>query len=52
VWNLRTGAKVAVLAHGQDIEIREVLIHPFKPLVLVSGTDGVVKVYSQATKSS
>ncbi|KAI7864499.1 WD40-repeat-containing domain protein [Spinellus fusiger] len=46
VFNLMHGQLTAILKDHQDIEVRDVIFHPYRPLIFSSGDDGCVKVYS------
>ncbi|KAI8099614.1 WD40-repeat-containing domain protein [Halteromyces radiatus] len=46
VFNLLSGQLTAILKHHEDMEIRDVVFHPYAPLMFSSGDDGAVKVYS------
>ncbi|CAO3607731.1 unnamed protein product [Cunninghamella echinulata] len=46
VFNILTGQTTAILKEHQDIEVRDVIFHPYRPLIFSSGDDGIVKVYS------
>ncbi|ORX62961.1 WD40 repeat-like protein [Hesseltinella vesiculosa] len=46
VFNLLTGQTTAILKYHGDIEIRDVIIHPYLPLLISCGDDGLVNVCS------
>ncbi|KAG0233487.1 hypothetical protein BGW42_007444 [Actinomortierella wolfii] len=60
VFNMKTGQVTGILKDHDDIEVRDVIFHPTRPLLFTSGDDGLVKVYtyqkredlSQALKDS
>jgi WD40 repeat protein len=43
-----TGQVTAVMKEHQEIEVRDVIFHPYFPLIFSSGDDGLVKVYTYA----
>lgn len=48
VWNIKTGALVAVIKAAVDDvekEVRDIKFHPSLPRLYVTGDDGIVKVY-------
>ncbi|KAL0083572.1 WD40-repeat-containing domain protein [Phycomyces blakesleeanus] len=49
VFNILTGQLTAILKDHEDIEVRDVIFHPYRPLVFSSGDDGCVKVYTYKT---
>ncbi|KAJ3052793.1 hypothetical protein HK097_005660 [Rhizophlyctis rosea] len=49
MFNMKTGSVGAILRDHQEIEIRDVLFHPFRKLFFSCGDDGTVKVYGQCT---
>ncbi|CDS14390.1 hypothetical protein LRAMOSA06559 [Lichtheimia ramosa] len=46
VFNMLTGQVTAVIKEHEDLEVRDVIFHPYRPLVFSSGDDGYVKVYT------
>ncbi|GJJ77017.1 hypothetical protein EMPS_09376 [Entomortierella parvispora] len=46
IYNLKTGQVTGVLKDHDDVEIRDVLFHPTRPLLFTSADDGQVKVYT------
>ncbi|KAG9303200.1 hypothetical protein G9A89_000735 [Geosiphon pyriformis] len=47
VFNLRTGEVTSILRdHEEDLEVRDVIFHPWKPLLFTCADDGCVKVYT------
>lgn len=48
VFNMLTGQVTAVMKEHQEIEVRDVIFHPYFPLIFSSGDDGLVKVYTYA----
>ncbi|KAF9166717.1 capsular associated protein [Actinomortierella ambigua] len=60
VFNMKTGQVTGILKDHDDVEVRDVIFHPTRPLLFTSGDDGRVKVYtyqnredlSQALKDS
>ncbi|KAI9250449.1 WD40-repeat-containing domain protein [Phascolomyces articulosus] len=46
VFNILTGQVTAILKEHEDLEVRDVIFHPYRPLIFSSGDDGFVKVYS------
>ncbi|CAG8672671.1 8922_t:CDS:2, partial [Ambispora leptoticha] len=52
-FNLRTGKVSAILRdHEEDLEVRDVIFHPWKPLLFTCADDGCVKVYTYKDKQS
>ncbi|KAI8364922.1 WD40-repeat-containing domain protein [Blakeslea trispora] len=49
VFNIVTGNVSAIIKEHQDIEVRDVIFHPYQPYVFSCGDDGYVKVYSYST---
>jgi len=47
VWNLRSAELVAILNDHSDREVRTILLHPSRKLMLSCGDDSVVYIYSQ-----
>ncbi|KAI8070854.1 WD40-repeat-containing domain protein [Gongronella butleri] len=45
-FNILTGQLTAILKDHQDVEIRDVALHPFLPLLFSCGDDGSVNIYS------
>ncbi|KAI8885383.1 WD40 repeat-like protein [Backusella circina FSU 941] len=46
VFNMLTGQVTAIMKEHQDMEVRDVIFHPYRPLIFSSGDDGFVKVYT------
>ncbi|KAI9476240.1 MAG: WD40-repeat-containing domain protein [Benjaminiella poitrasii] len=46
VFNIASGKVTAVIKEHEDIEVRDVIFHPYKPLLFSCGDDGYVKVYT------
>ncbi|ORZ21568.1 WD40-repeat-containing domain protein [Absidia repens] len=46
VFNLLTGQVTGIIKAHEDLEVRDVILHPFLPLMFSCGDDGVVNVYS------
>ncbi|KAF9156148.1 hypothetical protein BG015_007046 [Linnemannia schmuckeri] len=46
IYNLKTGQVTGVLKDHDDVEVRDVIFHPTRPLLLTSGDDGQVRVYT------
>ncbi|CDH56037.1 wd g-beta repeat-containing protein [Lichtheimia corymbifera JMRC:FSU:9682] len=46
VFNMLTEQLTGIVKEHQDVEVRDVLFHPYRPLVFSSGDDGYVKIYS------
>ncbi|KAI8375962.1 WD40-repeat-containing domain protein [Radiomyces spectabilis] len=46
VFNMQTGKVSAVMKEHDDVEVRDVILHPYRPLLFSSGDDGCVKVYT------
>ncbi|CAO3692756.1 unnamed protein product [Rhizopus stolonifer] len=46
VFNMLTEQVTAILKDHQDMEVRDVIFHPYRPLLFSSGDDGCVKVYT------
>ncbi|KAI8348687.1 WD40-repeat-containing domain protein [Mortierella sp. GBAus27b] len=46
IFNLKTGQVTGVLKDHDDVEVRDVIFHPTRPLLFTSGDDGIVKVYT------
>ncbi|OBZ84257.1 hypothetical protein A0J61_07685 [Choanephora cucurbitarum] len=51
VFNMLTGNVSAILKDHQDMEVRDVIFHPYRPLVFSCGDDGCVKVYTYKSLS-
>ncbi|CAO3599999.1 unnamed protein product [Absidia cylindrospora] len=49
VFNLLSGQLTAILKNHEDVEVRDVMFHPFAPLIFTSGDDGRVYVYTTAS---
>jgi len=48
VFNILSGKITAILKDHDDLEVRDVAFHPYRPLLFTSADDGVVKVYTYA----
>ncbi|KAF9390289.1 hypothetical protein CPB97_009629 [Podila verticillata] len=46
IYNLKTGQVTGVLKDHEDVEVRDIIFHPTRPLLFTSADDGQVKVYS------
>ncbi|KAI8069307.1 WD40-repeat-containing domain protein [Gongronella butleri] len=46
VFNLLTGKATGVIKSHENIEVRDVLFHPYRPLLFSCGDDGNIKVYT------
>ncbi|KAL1915225.1 uncharacterized protein VTP21DRAFT_7501 [Calcarisporiella thermophila] len=46
IYNLKSGDVTAILKDHEDLEVRDVIFHPYRPLLFTSGDDGRVKVYT------
>ncbi|KAI7906648.1 WD40-repeat-containing domain protein [Cokeromyces recurvatus] len=46
VFNIATGKVAAIIKEHEDIEVRDVIFHPYKPLLFSCGDDGFVKIYT------
>ncbi|KAI9488386.1 WD40-repeat-containing domain protein [Zychaea mexicana] len=46
VFNILSGQLAAILKEHEDLEVRDVIFHPYRPLIFSSGDDGFVKVYT------
>ncbi|CEG79663.1 hypothetical protein RMATCC62417_14103 [Rhizopus microsporus] len=46
VFNMLSGQVTAILKDHQDMEVRDVIFHPYRPLLFSCGDDGCVKVYT------
>ncbi|KAG1053228.1 hypothetical protein G6F43_004683 [Rhizopus delemar] len=46
VFNMLTEQVTAILKEHQDMEVRDVIFHPYRPLLFSCGDDGCVKVYT------
>ncbi|CAO3679170.1 unnamed protein product [Umbelopsis vinacea] len=51
VFNLLSGQVSAILKDHEDLEVRDVLFHPYRPLIFSSGDDGYVKAYTYSETS-
>jgi len=49
IWNLQTNNLVGVLKN-HEAEVREIVFHPFKPLLLSCGDESKINIYEQSTK--
>lgn len=52
VFNMLTGAVTAIIKEHQDIEIRDVIFHPYRPLLFSCSDDGYVKVYTYKNEAA
>ncbi|KAI9249858.1 WD40-repeat-containing domain protein [Helicostylum pulchrum] len=52
VFNMLSGEVTAIIKEHQDIEIRDVIFHPYKPLLFSCSDDGYVKVYTYKNNNS
>jgi WD40 repeat protein len=50
LFNLKTGKVSGMLHYHEDVEVRDVIFHPYKPLLLSCSDDGTVKVYRSSKK--
>ncbi|KAF8977181.1 hypothetical protein BGZ46_007582 [Entomortierella lignicola] len=46
IYNLKTGQVTGILKDHEDVEVRDVIFHPTRPLLFTSADDGFVKVYT------
>ncbi|KAG0346494.1 hypothetical protein BG004_001618 [Podila humilis] len=46
IYNLKTGQVTGVLKDHDDVEVRDIIFHPTRPLLFTSADDGQVKVYT------
>ncbi|KAF8936661.1 WD40-repeat-containing domain protein [Dissophora ornata] len=46
IYNLKTGQVTGILKDHDDVEVRDIIFHPTRPLLLTSADDGIVKVYT------
>ncbi|KAG0210288.1 hypothetical protein BGX28_009444 [Mortierella sp. GBA30] len=46
VYNLKTGQVTGIIKDHEDVEVRDVIFHPTRPLLFTSADDGQVKVYT------
>ncbi|KAI8332815.1 WD40-repeat-containing domain protein [Chlamydoabsidia padenii] len=46
VFNILTGHATAIMKDHQDIEVRDIVLHPYLPLLFSSGDDGCVNIYT------
>ncbi|KAG0000618.1 hypothetical protein BGZ65_004212 [Modicella reniformis] len=46
IYNLKTGQVTGILKDHDDVEVRDVIFHPTRPLLFTSADDGIVKVYT------
>ncbi|KAF9175777.1 hypothetical protein BGX21_005982 [Mortierella sp. AD011] len=46
IYNLKTGQVTGILKDHDDVEVRDVIFHPTRPLLFTSADDGLVKVYT------
>ncbi|KAJ2960794.1 hypothetical protein NQZ79_g3839 [Umbelopsis isabellina] len=45
-FNMLSGQVTGILKDHEDLEVRDVMFHPYRPLIFSSGDDGYVKVYT------
>jgi WD40 repeat protein len=50
IYNLKSGKISGKLHYHEDVEVRDVVFHPYKPLLLSCCDDGTVKVYKSVVK--
>ncbi|KAI8078925.1 uncharacterized protein B0P05DRAFT_571610, partial [Gilbertella persicaria] len=50
VFNMLTGSVSAILKEHQDMEVRDVVFHPYRPLIFSCGDDGVESELSVGMK--
>ncbi|KAI9321404.1 WD40-repeat-containing domain protein [Dichotomocladium elegans] len=46
VFNMSSGQLTAILKEHEDVEVRDVIFHPYRPLIFSCGDDGCVKAYT------
>ncbi|KAF9439182.1 hypothetical protein BGZ76_009354 [Entomortierella beljakovae] len=46
IYNMKTGQVTGILKDHDDVEVRDVIFHPTRPLLFTSADDGIVKVYT------
>ncbi|KAK3814440.1 MAG: WD40-repeat-containing domain protein [Benniella sp.] len=46
IFNLKTGQVTGILKDHDDVEVRDIIFHPTRPLLFTSADDGIVKVYT------
>ncbi|KAI7852340.1 WD40-repeat-containing domain protein [Circinella umbellata] len=46
VFNMATSQLTAILKEHEDMEVRDVIFHPYRPLLFSCGDDGSVKIYT------
>ncbi|KAF9116331.1 hypothetical protein BGX27_003324 [Mortierella sp. AM989] len=46
IYNMKTGQVTGILKDHDDVEVRDVIFHPTRPLLFTSADDGLVKVYT------
>ncbi|KAI9252833.1 WD40-repeat-containing domain protein [Phascolomyces articulosus] len=46
VFNMSTSQLTAILKEHEDMEVRDVIFHPYRPLLFSCGDDGSVKIYT------
>ncbi|KAI8989312.1 WD40-repeat-containing domain protein [Pilobolus umbonatus] len=46
VFNMLSGQVTSIIKEHEDLEVRDVIFHPYMPLIFSSGDDGYVKVYT------
>jgi len=50
IYNLKSGKVSGMLHYHEGVEVRDVIFHPYKPLLFSCSDDGTVKVYRSAAK--
>jgi len=50
IFNLLSGKLVGTLSYHDTVEVRDVVFHPYKPLLFSCSDDGTVKVYKSVKK--
>ncbi|KAI9305369.1 WD40-repeat-containing domain protein [Cunninghamella echinulata] len=46
VFNILTGQVTSIIKEHQDMEVRDIIIHPYFPLLISCGDDGTARVYT------
>ncbi|GBC07592.1 hypothetical protein RclHR1_07550012 [Rhizophagus clarus] len=46
IFNLKNGQVTGILRDHDDLEVRDVIFHPWKPLLFTCADDGCVKIYT------
>ncbi|KAJ3211968.1 hypothetical protein HDU82_004379 [Entophlyctis luteolus] len=49
IFNLASGRVAGILRDHKEVEVRDALLHPTKPLLFTCSDDGTVKVYRQCS---